>query len=312
MWKFFRPLISLVSKRQDGCGQSLPFPDPELGCDSSSDPGLASFSAEKREHCRVGDLADGRLPSAYALRENFVSLIPHDASVLEIGPFTKPMLTGPNVKYLDVMDKAGLIDRAKLVGVEYDQTPTIHYVSSADQPIRIEEKFSAVVSSHCIEHQPDLVYHLNEVERLLDREGAYYAIIPDKRYCFDHFLPESSVADVLEANIEIRRVHQAGSVIEHRALTTHNDPVRHWRGDHGLPFAISRDLSRLADALSEIKQSQGRYIDVRAWQFTPESFRTICQTLFDLGLTRLVPVAVFGTPRDRFEFTAVLARKAGV
>ena len=93
----------------------------------------------------------------------------------------------------------------------------------------------AVFSSHCIEHQPDLVRHLQEVANLLEPDGAYFLLIPNKLYCFDHFIAETSVADVMLAHHLGHRVHTLASVIEHRALTTHNDPSRHWLGDHADP-----------------------------------------------------------------------------
>jgi SAM-dependent methyltransferase len=228
--------------------------------------------------------------------------------MLEIGPFTKPMLSGPNVKYLDIMDRAQLIERAKALGIDPEGTPEIHFVAKATESYPIDETFSAVVSSHCLEHQPDLVRHLNEVDRVLAEGGTYFAIIPDKRYCFDHFIAESTIAGVLDSYLEKRILNRAGSIIEHRVLTTHNDCARHWKGDHGAPINVGGRVEHLRSTLDEIDRHKGEYLDTHAWQFTPDSFRAICNALVEIGLIRLAPVVVFQTPYGRNEFCAVLSR----
>nr|WP_051205402.1 hypothetical protein [Salinimicrobium xinjiangense] len=117
----------------------------------------------------------------------------------------------------------------------------------------INEKFDNVVSSHCIEHQPDLIQHLNDVSQILFPEGKYYLIIPNKRYCFDHFNCESKLEDVLNAHEEKRIKHSLRSVITHRlSMQTHNDPFMHWKGNHG---ERSGDLGIIKQALSEFKAS---------------------------------------------------------
>ncbi len=128
-------------------------------------------------------------------------------------------------------------------------------------------------------------------------------VAPDKRYCMDHFLPETTVAAVIEAHLGSARRHGARGVIEHRALTTHNSPFRHWRGDHGQP---GPDPERLRAALAEVKS--GRSSDVHAWTFTPKSFRALIEALRHAGLTGLSLETVHDTPYGRGEFCAVLRR----
>ena len=69
----------------------------------------------------------------------FLADIPNDGVDIEIGPFANPLLHGPNVKYLDVLPTEQLITRAR----ELD-----------------------------IEHQPDLIKHLNQVEAILEIQSA--------------------------------------------------------------------------------------------------------------------------------------------
>jgi len=238
-------------------------------------------------------------------RNDLASLVGRQ-SALEIGPFTNPILRGPKVKYFDVLDKQGLIRRADAIGYAYSSPVDIHYVSSNGDLSIVDEKFDFCLSSHCIEHQPDLIHHLKQVERILVPTGRYLLVIPDKRYCFDHFLPESSIAGFIDARGN--RVHSVKSVIEHRALTTHNDAARHWIGDHGVP-TFRHNPAAVPSAISEYENAGGGYVDVHAWQFTPVSFRTGIDALCNLGFIGLEVERIYSTPHNIFEFCAILKRR---
>jgi SAM-dependent methyltransferase len=241
-----------------------------------------------------------------ASREALLATIGPDRMVLEIGPFNTPLLRGPNIHYLDVLDAEGLRRRAMQKGRDPSGCPAvIHHVGGLEQ---VDQSYDAVLSSHAIEHQPDLIGHLREIERVLVPGGTYLLIVPDKLYCFDHFLPESTIADVLQAWREQRSTHTLKSVIEHRALTTHNDHVRHWAGDHGK--AVRGRTARVRAAIEEYDRAAGAYIDVHAWAFTPESFQGLMETSRELGLIALETEGVGATPECRNEFCAIL-RKPG-
>ena len=270
-------------------------PDLELADD-------AAAARHYEEHGR----REGLLGSPLARREDLMDWIDPAQPTLEIGPFCHPLVRGEAVRYLDRLDAAGLRARAIALGMDATGCPErIDFVGGLDEVQG--ESFDAVVASHSIEHQPDLVRHLEEVARVLKANGRYYLVVPDKRFCFDHFLAESTVADLLDAFEEERTVHRLGSVVEHVALVTHNDPVRHWRGDHG-DVGDEERRRRAVEAIDAYRRSAGEYLDVHAWQFTPESFRAVMATLAGLGLSAFEVEAVYDTPRDRAEFCAVLRR----
>ncbi|WP_442680601.1 methyltransferase domain-containing protein [Sphingomonas sp. ASY06-1R] len=274
----------------------------------ATDPALADMSdADAIAHYRAHGRDKGVVASPLALRENLLAFVDDDGAMLEIGPFHAPLKRGPKVEYLDVLDAAQLRERAATTRGNPAGVPDlIHHVGSLAS---VESRFDAVLSSHAIEHQPDLVRHLQQVERVLNPGGGYFLIIPDKRYCFDHFIAPSSVADVLQAYEEEREVHTLKSVIEHRALTTHNDALRHWQGDHGLPERAR--AIRVQAALAEYEAAAGHYIDVHAWYFTPPTFRSIVTTLREIGLIGLEIAGIYHPAFGRNEFCAILRRPAG-
>ena len=301
MANLFRILPCLIN------GKDLP-PELDLAFYRLVHDDLAAFDDETlTAHFEAYGRAEGRLASPAAHRYGFMALVPADGDVLEIGPFTKPCVRGPRVRYFDVLDQAGLRERAALHGQPTETCPAIDFVSPIGDLSVVEGTYDAVVSSHCIEHQPDLVAHLRAVERLLRPGGRYLMMVPDRRYCFDALLPDSTVADVEEAHAEGRRVHAWRSVMEHRALTTHNDTGRHWAGDSADPGAHLRGDREVA-ARAEYEAAAGAYIDVHAWQFTPRSFKAVMTALADRGLTRLRCVRSYDTVHGCNEFAAVLAR----
>jgi SAM-dependent methyltransferase len=232
-------------------------------------------------------------------RRNFTELIDPSLDSLEIGPLNSPQLNSASTKYFDILDRSSLIVKAIQNNLPPENVPHIHFVNPTGQLLGIQEKFDVVFSSHVIEHQPDLVSHLSQVSELLrDSTSRYFLIIPDHRFCFDHFIAASNLSEVLDAFHRKAMKPLRHKVIEHWALTTHNDPVRHWAGDHG---SIYEDIKfRYNDAYSKYNETE--YFDVHNWQFTPSSFFSIVEALGQMGHTNLVVENIWETGVNSFDF----------
>jgi len=239
-------------------------------------------------------------------RQSFVELIAPSARVLEIGPFAAPMLRGPNISYVDVMSTNDLRARAIQLGLDPEKVPEINWVSSGSDLSVVRDQFNAVVSSHAIEHQPDIIGHLQQIGNLLLSGGRYFLLIPDHRYCFDHFFAPSSAQQMIDAHLEKRTVHPDSAVIAHLAHTTHNDAVRHWQGDHGDPDENRAERTKMA--IDALEASHGAYIDVHAWFFTPETF---VNTMTSLSKSKHISFTVgrmFPTRENALEFWVILRK----
>jgi SAM-dependent methyltransferase len=269
-------------------------------------PDLAHMTADEAAgHFRRYGIDEGRQGAPLGSRPQFVERLRALRSVLEIGPFCSPVMRGDHVRYLDVLDADQLRARAADVGLDAGGCPErIHHVGGIEN---IDETFDGVISCHSVEHQPDLIRHFEGVARILrPKGGRYYLIIPDKRYCFDHFIPASTVADVIQAYAQKQTVHTLKSVIEHRALTTHNDPAAHWQGQHGERYPQNQP-ARIREAIDEHGRNSG-YLDVHAWYFTPTNFWEITSALHANSLISLKPVEIYATRLNALEFFAVLER----
>ena len=185
--------------------------------------------------------------------------------------------------------------------------PFIDFKLGSDGLESIPIQFDSVVSSHNIEHQPDLLLHLNQIEKILSTSGKFYALVPDNRFCFDRTLARSTIADVLEAHFTQKKVHSLKSIIEHKCLTTHNDATRHWQTKFQSQEAQVVPASVL-EAVDLWRQSANGYIDVHAWYFTPDSFSKILNLLFEMKLTKLKVEKIFETSYGSNEFWAILEK----
>jgi hypothetical protein len=238
-------------------------------------------------------------------RARFLERLREVPRILEIGPFDTP-LTGPGIAYFDVLDQEGLRRRAAEHGHNPDGCPPIDYVSPTGDLDAVDARFDAIFSSHNIEHQPDLIGHLAKAEKRLVPGGRYWLIVPDKRYCLDHYSPESTIADVIQAHRERRTTHSPASIVLN-SMHAHNGSLRHWLGLHGARPRVpagDEDVRRFLDEIE--RTSEGEYIDVHAWRFTPRGFRDIVDDLRRLGKINFEAEQVFDTAFGAFEFCAVL------
>ena len=281
---------------------------------------LATMGDEELwRHWRNHGRAEGRNATVLEGRDDFAALVPGDARALEIGPYTKPVLRGPNVRYADVWSTDELIRRATTdPNVDPAGVPVIHHVTAPSSLDVITEKFDVVLSSHVVEHQPDFIEHLEQVASVLVPGGVYMLMVPDHRYCFDHFMPESRLVDVAAAHVERRNRHDINSILRARLLMTHNDAARHWAGDHGEPGGAPdphlasmsmRERIDLTVAQSEPGAALTTdYVDCHAWHFTPQSFHSLMSDLYAAQLTDWQIVRLYPTMRDTLEFWVVLQR----
>ncbi|MDR1921496.1 MAG: class I SAM-dependent methyltransferase [Candidatus Adiutrix sp.] len=265
----------------------------------------------RNEGPRRGELAS---PIAHML--GLTGFLMNDASVstvLEIGPYAHPLDLGPGVtvKRFDLLDQNDLIreiEGARTRSHVPDEAPFIDYVSPVGDLSIINEEFDALYSAHCLEHTPDLIGHLDQAAALLRPGGRYYLIIPDHRYCFDHFYPPTELNQITTAEGRFPGwVHYATAYFN-QVLITHNDPERHWRGDHFNDGFWKNLESRIKQAEENIENNGGPWPNAHNWRFNPALFRRVMNALRESGRLKMEIKRVGDTPAGRCEFTAVLEK----
>ena len=270
------------------------------------------YEATVQHYIYYGSI-EGRHGSPYSTRDNFAQYVASyiDADILEIGPFTRPLIKGPKIKYADVYDTETLRKRAANFNLPVEDVCDVHYVIPEMTLSTIPDKFDIVVTSHNIEHQPNLIKHLNEVYDLLKPNGKFCLIVPDHRYCFDANMPLTNIGDVLDAFYSDRKLHTLKNLVQHYCLAVHNDGKEHWQyqnsGERSLyqPTDVIKVMKTLVNYANADKEF---YLDAHAWYFTPWNFSDIMNCLIKLDLIQFKNVICNGTVENHQEFTCILEK----
>jgi hypothetical protein len=131
-----------------------------------------------------------------------------------------------------------------------------------------------------------MISFLKQLENLLKVGGVVSLVIPDRRYCFDTFRPSSTIGDILQAHIEMRTRHTAGTVFDHFYSTVTLNNLPSWNAsDQG----TYKEMHTTQEAWSLFKAASvsEEYIDIHNWRFTPSSFIHIICVLTEMDYLSL-------------------------
>ncbi len=288
--------------------------DPDLYVAHPANVDLRGLDAEQaRHHYNLYGRPEGRLCSAVDGRDAFLNLIPHDGTLLSIEPAI-PLsvdLGGRAVLRLADRTTAELREAAERAGIDPAAVPEVDLVWRGEAYLELtQEKFDAALGVHSLERQPCLITHLTDVASVLKPGARWFLVIADRRYGAAHYLPDSMLVDVLEAFAMRRSRHVARSLIASRLMATHDHASAHWAGLHG-----PDPRRRLADdplreeiaALLRVLRAGPPDGATPAWQFTPESFQYLIDTLAALGLSPFRIERLYWTVNPYGAFYSVLS-----
>jgi hypothetical protein len=257
------------------------------------------------------------LVSEIQSREDFVNyaiqkanLNSNDLKILEIGPYMSPLVPGLNVDTFDVLTHQQLVERAISEGGPSHLIPVVTWVGPSASPEYIQSTYDLILSSHVVEHQIDLVSHFQNIQSLLNEGGIYAAMIPDHRYCFDHFNSPSTITDVLRAHLVKEGNHSLKSFLDDRLTTGHNETLRYWKQDIGAPKILGKSYLEIENLFNEYSNLvlSGTYIDVHGYKFTDLTFIEIFGYLSKLQLINLQILEIFPAKFGNNEFWVLFGR----
>jgi hypothetical protein len=239
--------------------------------------------------------------------------VPEDARILEIGGGYNPRYVKSRyrnafhldhcptdelrAKYAAIPEVAHHVGRIQEVDFVFDGAP-IETVIPADL------RFDVIYGSHVLEHQVDLIGHLQSLEKLLAPGGRVIEIIPDYRRCFDALRYPTVTSDALVVHMRRPAVHQGKQVFDSMARAISANPGRPVTAADLMKARFSHDLRSAYEAVMALEVPGAAYQDAHAWTFRPESFQLLMIELLLLGLTRLRPRMV--SPSYDNQFCAVL------
>lgn len=242
---------------------------------------------------------------------------------IEVGPLDKPLVdkNAGTVWYVDHCDTEELrhrwsadtrIDVARLHvdAVWGDQTLAASVSAAAHARGETWPGADYLVASHVIEHVPDLIAWLREVEATLISGGLVRLAIPDKRYTFDYLRATTTLADTLVEHLRKRRKPSASRILDFTLNAVDMDCAEAWRS-----VIDASSLKRIytaedAFAIARDAEENDTYHDVHCWSFTPDSFALLMVRLCELGLSSLECEWIIPTVRNDLEFFVGMRRNA--
>ncbi|HEY6433066.1 MAG TPA: hypothetical protein VIZ17_13890 [Acetobacteraceae bacterium] len=255
---------------------------------------------------------EGRACSAIDSRPAFLALIADHGSFLEIGPRWCSALdrSRRTVRTLDILSTKELYSLSIEQGAGPTDIPEIDFVWRG-QPYHelTTERFDAILAVRSLERQTCLITHLTDAASLLRPGGRLFLVLGDRRFSSYHYLPDTTLPDLLDAFATSRTGRSTRSVMANRLWRTHDDADAHWAGRHGADPRHQAPDPRLVQeiaALLRAIRTAGHPPDVAAWHFTPDSFRYLIETLAAIGLSPFRVERLYPTRRPSSEFYAVL------
>lgn len=236
---------------------------------------------------------------------------------LEIGPNLRalvPKSAGFEIDYVESMSTEQFKELLSQKSPhEVELVPHIDYVARIGLPEDTGKTtyYDYVVSSHVLEHLPNLIQHFQEVEVILKDDGVYGLIIPDKTLTLDYLRPCTSIGQVLEAYLLKRTQASLASYIDNLVYGVKNlaNDAICWDTNSCL------DLTKVyvqhpckIEHLITTRQAKppadwGGHIGV----FTADSFVSLFFDIKRFGLTQLNLVDI--QPTGEADFIAVLAKQ---
>jgi SAM-dependent methyltransferase len=235
-------------------------------------------------------------------RNRILNTISREQLGIEIGPWFSPIAPkkdGYNCLSLDVYPTEILKRRAASdKNIEEDQRNHIEEVdligSSAEIASIAEEKgltgkIDYIISSHNLEHIPNPVKFLQGCASTLKVGGVLSMMVPDKRACFDHFRPHTTLGDWLEAYFEGRAKPTLKQVFEAHQLGGL------FNGNGGFDLTVtSADITPTNNIfpgyvfwVDQVRTGDKNYNDTHCWTLTPTVFELLILDLAQLGLVKL-------------------------
>ena len=257
-----------------------------------------------------GDLLGGekKISSRAARITKYLNL---DALGLEIGPSHNPLLpksAGFKVDVLDHLSQADLKQKYQgHLGVQIENIEPVDYIWSGEPISELtgQDRYDWVLASHVLEHIPDVITFINEIEKILKPEGLLALALPDKRRCFDYYNSITATGDVLDAFYQKRVAPSVGQIFNHFANAVSQGGNLSWQQSRRKEMRFVHTFGEVKNAMNSVLESSA-YVDIHCWRFTPESFELLIDDLYQLKLSGLV---LFERPVNAgAEFYATLAK----
>ncbi len=219
--------------------------------------------------------------------------VPRDHIGLEIGALNNPIVRPiyGDVRFVDYASTAFLREKhadypervADMVDVSYVWQGTGPLAESVGQT----DLFDYVIASHVIEHVPNVLGWLRGICEVMAPGGVFNLALPDKRFTFDVGCPDSTVGQLVEADLLGYRHPSIRQMFDNCYYAKGIEPGAIWH----TAYDVANTPSYVGDiapdlALAQARQivADGAYFDSHCWIFSPASFVDLMSGMVRLGM----------------------------
>jgi len=245
-------------------------------------------------------------------KEKVLKYIDKNGWGVEIGPSHNPVAQkkeGYKVHIIDHMNQEALIKKYRDHQVILENIEEVDFIWQGESYSELTGKnnfYDWIIASQVIEHTPDLIGFLNDCDSILKDDGVLSLVVPDKRYCFDHFRPITGLAKIIDSHYQRNTIHTPGSVAEYYLNVVSKANITAWDPSITGTYACVHSLEDATQGMKSVLNDK-TFIDVHAWCFVPQAFRLLIHDLYCLDLTPFKEVGFFPTENHLFYMT--LSRK---
>ena len=230
--------------------------------------------------------------------------------ILEVGPLDCPTYTKKeaNVRYLDWYTSDELKERASR-----DSRRNIAKIDNVDYVVKakrfsdhIPEKFDLFIANHVIEHIPDIIAWLQEIENILSPGGFVFLSIPDRRYTFDYLRRETTITDLLRCyDLDLYKP-DVWQIFD--AMYYHRNIVRKDLDSGTYKEKLQLKSKTVSETLSIAKRREKSYVSLHCSVFSFTGFASLYRDIEEAKLIGLKIVAINDVLPNAQEFHVLLQK----
>ncbi len=230
---------------------------------------------------------------------------------IEIGAGLKPIAPkreGFKVEIIDYLNREQLIAKYKDEHTNLEEIEEVDYVWQGESYADLTGKtkyYDWIIASHVIEHTPDLIDFLNNCDAILKDDGMLFLVVPDKRYCFDHFRPITGISKIIDCHLQKATINTPGTAVEYLLNVVSKAGHLGWNKNTPGDYTFVHSLESAIDGMNLVI-NENKNFGLHTWCFVPHSFRLIVHDLYNLGFITLQEVDF--SPTEGCEFFVTLGR----
>lgn len=220
--------------------------------------------------------------------KKIISQINLSGKGLEISPLFTPLILkeSADVIYCDYMDFKALKDREKNnqpmidAGLEVQEIDFV-WTPGSSLKDHVNIKFDYIVSSHVLEHVPNIIGYIHEMRSVLKDDGVIAFVLPDARGTGEYYRNLSSVGQLLEAFL-LNYTKPSPSMIYdgHRQVFEFKN-LDYSKIDYH--SSLIQWYHSKKNSKNTTIHSMNNYVDAHCWAFSEESIIDCFNELKEIG-----------------------------